>query len=243
MESYELGVNSYIVKPVDFDQFTESVRQLGFYWLLLNQPPPNGPRVERRRGRAAAVEADLGHPVVGRGEVPHRGPEDAPPRVARADDRDVKRLPRLIVRRNPAGELLAGFSVERRQSGRRSSRGNRRGPGASGRASSRLSGVAASRALAVSAASSVRIGARELVEDVRLHESPELSERDDPVFREGLREGGLHPLVVRRVQRFGRPVPLDEPEGTHERADVGESRASPRGPPGRGEDAWRRGSS
>ncbi|MGH2522388.1 MAG: response regulator [Anaerolineales bacterium] len=40
VESYQLGVNSYIVKPVDFAQFTEAVRQLGFYWLLLNQPPP-----------------------------------------------------------------------------------------------------------------------------------------------------------------------------------------------------------
>ena len=39
VESYQLGVNSYIVKPVDFDQFSESVRQLGLYWLLLNQPP------------------------------------------------------------------------------------------------------------------------------------------------------------------------------------------------------------
>jgi two-component system, response regulator len=37
IESYELGVNSYIVKPVDFDQFVEAVRQVGFYWLLLNQ--------------------------------------------------------------------------------------------------------------------------------------------------------------------------------------------------------------
>ncbi|MCZ7542862.1 MAG: response regulator [Anaerolineae bacterium] len=39
VESYSLGVNSYITKPVDFDQFTEAVRQVGLYWLLLNQPP------------------------------------------------------------------------------------------------------------------------------------------------------------------------------------------------------------
>ena len=39
IESYRLGVNSYIVKPVDFDQFKESARTLGMYWLLLNRPP------------------------------------------------------------------------------------------------------------------------------------------------------------------------------------------------------------
>jgi CheY-like chemotaxis protein len=39
VESYQLGVNSYIVKPVDFEQFAEAVRQLGLYWRLLNQPP------------------------------------------------------------------------------------------------------------------------------------------------------------------------------------------------------------
>jgi two-component system response regulator len=37
--SYKLGINSYIVKPVDFDQFNEAVRQVGCYWLLLNQSP------------------------------------------------------------------------------------------------------------------------------------------------------------------------------------------------------------
>ena len=39
VESYKLGVNSYIVKPVDFKQFTESIRDIGMYWLLLNEHP------------------------------------------------------------------------------------------------------------------------------------------------------------------------------------------------------------
>jgi len=42
-EAYSLGANSYIVKPVDFAQFNEAVRQIGLYWVLLNQrPEPNG---------------------------------------------------------------------------------------------------------------------------------------------------------------------------------------------------------
>ena len=40
VDSYNLGVNSYIHKPVDFMQFTEAVRQVGLYWLVLNEPPP-----------------------------------------------------------------------------------------------------------------------------------------------------------------------------------------------------------
>jgi two-component system, response regulator len=43
IDSYELGANSYIVKPVDFVQFVESVRQLGLYWLVVNHPAPRRP--------------------------------------------------------------------------------------------------------------------------------------------------------------------------------------------------------
>jgi CheY-like chemotaxis protein len=39
IESYKLGVNSYIVKPVDFEQFNQTVQQLGFYWVLFNRVP------------------------------------------------------------------------------------------------------------------------------------------------------------------------------------------------------------
>ena len=40
--AYDLGANSYITKPVDFTQFSDSVRDIGLYWLVLNQPPPKG---------------------------------------------------------------------------------------------------------------------------------------------------------------------------------------------------------
>jgi len=46
VKGYDLGANSYIQKPVDFDQFRETVKSVGLYWLVINQPPPaNGARI------------------------------------------------------------------------------------------------------------------------------------------------------------------------------------------------------
>ena len=42
VDSYKLGVNSFIQKPVDFEQFNQTIRQLGFYWLLVNEVPSPG---------------------------------------------------------------------------------------------------------------------------------------------------------------------------------------------------------
>ena len=39
LKSYQLGISSYLVKPIDFDRFTKAVQHLGYYWLLLNQRP------------------------------------------------------------------------------------------------------------------------------------------------------------------------------------------------------------
>ena len=40
VRSYELGVNAYVVKPVDFQKFIESIRQIGFFWAIINEAPP-----------------------------------------------------------------------------------------------------------------------------------------------------------------------------------------------------------
>jgi len=40
VRSYELGVNAYVVKPVDFQKFVESVKEIGMFWAIINEPPP-----------------------------------------------------------------------------------------------------------------------------------------------------------------------------------------------------------
>ena len=40
VRSYQLGVNAYVVKPVDFAKFVESIKQIGFFWAIVNEPPP-----------------------------------------------------------------------------------------------------------------------------------------------------------------------------------------------------------
>lgn len=48
LRSYELGVNAYVVKPVEFKQFVSSIADLGMFWAVLNEPPPGSLRASRR---------------------------------------------------------------------------------------------------------------------------------------------------------------------------------------------------
>lgn len=47
VESYKLGINAYVVKPVDFNQFLKAIKQIGAFWAVVNQPPPSNTREER----------------------------------------------------------------------------------------------------------------------------------------------------------------------------------------------------
>jgi len=47
IRSYQLGVNAYVVKPVDFDQFVHAVSELGMFWAVINEPPPGVAPLER----------------------------------------------------------------------------------------------------------------------------------------------------------------------------------------------------
>jgi len=46
LRSYQLGVNAYVVKPVDFQQFVVSIKEVGFFWAIINEPPPGSKRKE-----------------------------------------------------------------------------------------------------------------------------------------------------------------------------------------------------
>jgi CheY-like chemotaxis protein len=48
LRSYELGVNAYVVKPVDFKEFVRAIADLGIFWAVLNEPPPGSMRYVRR---------------------------------------------------------------------------------------------------------------------------------------------------------------------------------------------------
>ncbi len=48
LRSYELGVNAYVVKPVEFKQFVTAISDLGIFWAVLNEPPPGSKKVSRR---------------------------------------------------------------------------------------------------------------------------------------------------------------------------------------------------
>jgi len=48
VESYKLGVNAYVVKPVNFQQFIEAVKELGAFWAVVNEPPPGSVRKARK---------------------------------------------------------------------------------------------------------------------------------------------------------------------------------------------------
>lgn len=50
LRSYALGVNAYVVKPVNFKQFVDAISELGVFWAVLNEPPPGSTRSTRRLG-------------------------------------------------------------------------------------------------------------------------------------------------------------------------------------------------
>jgi CheY-like chemotaxis protein len=54
VRSYQLGVNAFVVKPVDFKEFFEAIRDLGVFWAVLNEPPP------RAGGRSPDDSTDRG---------------------------------------------------------------------------------------------------------------------------------------------------------------------------------------
>jgi CheY-like chemotaxis protein len=54
VESYKLGVNAYVVKPVDFGQFVDAIKQIGFFWAVVNQAPPEDMETQSKQTTRAA---------------------------------------------------------------------------------------------------------------------------------------------------------------------------------------------
>jgi len=57
IKGYSLGVNAFVQKPVDFEQFGEAIRQIGMFWMLINQAPPPGAFVESKLAEAKFAES------------------------------------------------------------------------------------------------------------------------------------------------------------------------------------------
>jgi len=55
IEFYEHGVNAYVVKPVDFNEFARAIKQLGLFWAVVNEPPPNTAREDTMIGKGEAL--------------------------------------------------------------------------------------------------------------------------------------------------------------------------------------------
>jgi response regulator RpfG family c-di-GMP phosphodiesterase len=58
IECYQHGVNAYVVKPVDFSEFVDAVKQLGIFWAAVNEPPPNPGRAETGKETPGEKEDD-----------------------------------------------------------------------------------------------------------------------------------------------------------------------------------------
>src|SRR5262249_43920650 len=61
--SYALGVNAYVVKPVDFQGFINAVKELGVFWAIINEPPPGSLRTSRRVHRSASSRSKTTRPA------------------------------------------------------------------------------------------------------------------------------------------------------------------------------------
>ena len=193
----------------------------------------DGAGVEGGRGGAPAVEADLGHPVVGGGHVAHRRPEDAPAAVARADDRDVERLARLVVPGDPVGERLARLTVGLVDHVERG--GQQVGVGGDLRGEP-LAGLGHVGVQGLPHLGGVEfpVAPGQLLERRGIHETLYSRCGEDALLAQGLRERPLDLLIVPGGDGIGGPEPLDQPERADQRPHVVTGQAAGCGAPATG---------